>query len=176
MVVFFNSGLRTVNFKCILNLYWNNYFNSGRYFISGCNVKLRLKFILNLYWNNYYNSGRYFNSGCDVKLSLKFILNPYWNNYLNSGRYFNSGCDVKLSLKFIVNPYWNNYFNSGRYFNSGCNTELSLPIFFDLELSRLWFVHPAFRIRDKRFGPRRYRRGHYEPWVLWKVLRKKTFV
>ena len=73
------------------------------------------------YWNNYFNSGRYFNSGCDVKLSLKFILNHYWNNYFNSGRYFNSGCDVMLSLKFILNHYWNNYFNSGRYFNSGCN-------------------------------------------------------
>ena len=76
------------------------------------------------YWNNYFNSGRYFNSGCEVKLSLKFILNHYWNNYFNTGRYFNSGCDVKLSLKFILNHYWNNYFNSGRYFNSGCNTAL----------------------------------------------------
>ena len=73
------------------------------------------------YWINYFNSGRYFNSGCDVKLSLKFILNHYWNNYFNSGRYFISGCDVKLSLKFTLNHYWNNYFNSDRYFNSGCN-------------------------------------------------------
>ena len=52
-----------------------------------------LKCILNHYWNNYFNSGRYFNSGCDVKLCLKFILNLYWNNYFNSGRYFNSGCN-----------------------------------------------------------------------------------
>ena len=53
------------SFKCILNLYWNNYFNSGHYFISGCDVKLSLKFILNHYWNNYFNSGRYFKSGCN---------------------------------------------------------------------------------------------------------------
>ena len=73
------------------------------------------------YWNNYFNSGRFFISGCDVMFSLKCILNHYWNNYFNSGRYFISGCDVKLSLTFILNHYWNNYFNSGRYFNSGCN-------------------------------------------------------
>ena len=48
------------------------------------------------YWNNYFNSGRYFNSGWDVKLSLKFILNHYWNNYFNSGRYFNSGCNMAV--------------------------------------------------------------------------------
>ena len=121
MVVISIVGDGLFSLKCILNLYWNNYSNSGRYFNSGCNVKLSLKFILNHYWNNYFNSGRYFNSGCNVMFSLKFILNHYWNNYFNSGRYFNSGCDVKLSLKFILNNYWNNYFNSGRYFNSGCN-------------------------------------------------------
>ena len=83
------------------------------------------KCILNLYWNNYFNRGRYFNSGCDVKLSLKCILNHYWNNYFNSGRYFNSGCNVMFSLKCILNHYWNNYFNSGRYFNSGCNKAMT---------------------------------------------------
>ena len=65
------------------------------------NVLLSLKCICNLYWNNYFNSVRYFNSGCDVNLSLKFILNHYWNNYFNSGRYFISGCDVKLSLNLF---------------------------------------------------------------------------
>ena len=54
------------------------------------------KCILNFYWNNYFNSGRYFNSGCDVKLSLKFILNHYWNNYFNRGRYFNISCNNAL--------------------------------------------------------------------------------
>ena len=58
-------------------------------------VVVIVKFEMNSqpYWNTYFNSGRYFNSGCDVKLSLKFILNPYWNNYFNTGRYFNSGCN-----------------------------------------------------------------------------------
>ena len=102
------------SFKCILNLYWNNYFN--------------YKYNNNNY-NNYFNSGRYFISGCNVMFSLKCTLNHYWNNYFNSGRYFNSGCDVKLSLKFILNHYWNNYFNSGRYFNSGCNTANAVTVF-----------------------------------------------
>ena len=32
-----------------------------------------VKFAFSTYWNNYFNSGRYFNSGCDVKLSLKLF-------------------------------------------------------------------------------------------------------
>ena len=52
-----------------------------------------MKFILNHYWNNYFNSGRYFSSGCYVKLSLKFILNLYWNYYFKSGHYFNSATE-----------------------------------------------------------------------------------
>ena len=93
VVLFSIVGDGLCSFKCILDHYWNNYFNSGRYFISGWDVKLSLKFILNHYWNIYFNSGRYFISGCDVKLSLKCIINHYWNNYFNSGRYFNSGCN-----------------------------------------------------------------------------------
>ena len=65
VVVFSIVGDGLFTFKCILNLYWNNYFNSGRYFNSGYNVMFSLKFILNHYWNNYFNSGRYFNSGCN---------------------------------------------------------------------------------------------------------------
>ena len=98
MVFFSKVGDGLFSFKCILNLYWNNYFNSVRYFNSGCNVMFSLKYILNHYWNNYFNSGRYFNSGCDVKLSLKFILNHYWNNYFSSGRYFNSGCNTRIRI------------------------------------------------------------------------------
>ena len=107
MVVFSIVGAGLFNFKCILNLYWNNYFNSGHYFISGCNVIFSLNCILNHYWNNYFNSGRYFISGCDVKLSLKFILNHYWNNYFNSGRYFNSGCNnAELSFVSHITSSW----------------------------------------------------------------------
>ena len=58
------------------------------------------------YWNNYFNSGRYFKSGCDVKLSLKFILNHYWNNYFNSGRYFNGGCNKGCFLPNLHSWHW----------------------------------------------------------------------
>ena len=51
----------------------SDYFRSGGcYLDSCCNVLLSFKCILNPIENNYFNSGRYFNSGCDVKLSLKF--------------------------------------------------------------------------------------------------------
>ena len=53
------------------------------------------------YWNNYFNSDRYFNSGCDVKLILKFNLNHYWNNYFKSDRYFNSGCNKAIVFSFF---------------------------------------------------------------------------
>ena len=45
--------------------------SGGRYLDSCCNVLLSLKCILNPIeiFLNYFNSGRYFNSGCDVKLS-----------------------------------------------------------------------------------------------------------
>ena len=65
MVVFSIVEDGLFSFKCILNHYWNNYFNSGRYFNRGCDVKLSLKFILNHYWHNYFNNGRYFKSGCN---------------------------------------------------------------------------------------------------------------
>ena len=54
------------------------------------------------FWNNYFNRGRYFNSGCDVKLSLKFILNHFWNNNFNSGRYFNSGCNISVLAQGLL--------------------------------------------------------------------------
>ena len=47
--------------------------------------------------------------------------------------------------------------------------ELSLTIFFDLGLPRLWFVHPTFRMQGEHSNRLRYRRGHYEPWVLLKI-------
>ena len=47
VVVFSIVGDGLFSFKFILNLYWYNYVNSGRYFISGCNVIFSLKCILN---------------------------------------------------------------------------------------------------------------------------------
>ena len=58
--------------KTYINYYqiWNK--NIARVFLS----EWKKMFLV----NNYFNSGRYFNSDCDVKLSLKFILNHYWNS------------------------------------------------------------------------------------------------
>ena len=115
------------------------------------------------YWINYFNSGHYFNSGCDVKLSLKFTLNHYWNNYFNSGRYFNSGCNIPLYnftywyMETSPLPAKGCKFDTGHPFtqsalrtrdnHTSCRTfgsETVTTCFNDLGLSRPRFEHPTF--------------------------------
>ena len=95
--------------------YWNNYFNSGRFFISGCDVMFSLKCILNHYWNNYFNSGRYFNSGCN-KAFIFGILNTIWIKLIiihsrspTANKYIN-----RLSIFDVEGGFniWNSYLNA----------------------------------------------------------------
>ena len=106
MVVFLIVGDWLFSFKCILNLYWNNYFNSGRYFKSGCDVKLSLKFILNHYWNNYFNSGRYFNGGCNKGCFLPNLHSWHWTSGSRDKDFTDRRQAIRKSSHFSFQLSW----------------------------------------------------------------------